>query len=250
MRSKKTASGCSGEMPAFTGGWPRFLIHPRIESRLVCWVVHFLTTGKALSVKQKTPAYCPNREKISFSIMLKAWLSLVPVRCLFVRVGDPEDRCFVQMLPDDLHADGQSVGVKAARNGEPGEPGQVGGDGEDVRKVHLERILSFLPDFEGCCRRGRRDDGVACFESVFKVFFDQGSHFLRLQVVSVVVAGRQGVGAEHDAPLHLRSEPLLSGLHVGPAEVCSRNAQTVLHAVVAGEIRAGFSRGQDRKSVV
>ena len=67
-----------------------------------------------------------------FSILLKAWLSLVPVGGLFVRVGDPEDRCLVQMFPDDLEADRETLGVEPARKRESGEAGEIDGDREDV----------------------------------------------------------------------------------------------------------------------
>jgi hypothetical protein len=34
------------------------------------------------------------------------------------------------------------------------------------------------------------------------------AHLLRLPVISVIVAGGKSVGAQHDAPFHLRAESL------------------------------------------
>ena len=47
-------------------------------------------------------------------------------------------------------------------------------------------------------------DHVACSKARAEVVGDQPAHLLRLEVVGVVVAVRQHVGADEDAPLHLR----------------------------------------------
>ncbi len=67
-----------------------------------------------------------------------------------------------------------------------------------------------------------------------------------LQVVGVVVAGAQHVGAEHDAPLHLGAEARARACarYMSPsvlAAVAAREA--VAHAVVARQVRARLGRG-------
>ena len=55
-------------------------------------------------------------------------------------------------------------------------------------------------------RRGRGQQHVDLLEGLLKVARDERAHLLRLDVVGVVVAGREHVGADQDAPAHLRAE--------------------------------------------
>ncbi len=75
---------------------------------------------------------------------------------------------------------------------------------------------------------------------------DDGPHLLGLAVEGVVVAGRQGVGAEHDAALHLVAEALVAGLlHQLDERRRSRRAVAVADTVVAGQVRGRLGRGDE-----
>src|SRR3546814_9734415 len=69
-------------------------------------------------------------------------------------------------------------------------------------------LFRSLADREGGVRRGRRQDGVDLGESLLEVAGDQGADALRLQIIGVVIAGGEDVGADQDAALHLRAEAL------------------------------------------
>ena len=84
----------------------------------------------------------------------------------------------------------------------------------------------------------------AC-EDVLEVALDQRADLLRLQVVGVVVAGRQHIGADHDAALDLAAEAGGAGLLVHVDDVLARHAQAVAHAVIAGEVGRGLGRRDD-----
>ena len=71
---------------------------------------------------------------------------------------------------------------------------------------------------------------------------DQRAHPLGLAVEGVVVARRQGVGAEHDAALHLRTEARRTGPVVHLTGRRSVDPQSEAHAVVAGEVRRSLRR--------
>src|SRR5207237_680941 len=74
----------------------------------------------------------------------------------------------------------------------------------------------------------------------------QRAHLLGLQVIRVVVARAQGIRPQHDAALHLRAKPLLPGEHVLLDQVAgSLGLISVSHAVVAGQVGAGFGRRDD-----
>ena len=80
-----------------------------------------------------------------------------------------------------------------------------------------------------------------CSKAVLKILQDQRSHFQRLQVIRIVVAGAQSIGAQQDAPLHFLPEsvhPRFS-IHVGEPGLASL-ANPVSHPVVTRKVRAGF----------
>src|SRR5262249_31578615 len=64
---------------------------------------------------------------------------------------------------------------------------------------------------------------------------------VRAEVVGVVVAGRQRVGAEQDAPLHFRAESRAPRVGVERVHVVAPlMTKAVAHAVEARQVRAGF----------
>ena len=73
----------------------------------------------------------------------------------------------------------------------------------------------------------------------------QAAHPLRLQVVGVVVAGAENVGAEHDAPLRprRRSPRRACDDTSRPGSCASRRADSVPHAVVARQVRRSLGGG-------
>ena len=70
--------------------------------------------------------------------------------------------------------------------------------------------------------------------------------FLRPEVIGVVVAAAEDVGAEDDAALDFRAEAFLAGPCHNVEQVCRvRRAMAVADAVKAREIRGGFRCGDD-----
>ena len=129
-----------------------------------------------------------------------------------------EQRRLVEGAPDQLQPDRQPVpGVQSGRHREARQRRQVAGDGVDVGQVHLQRVVDLLARAEGDGGRDRAGHHVAPLEGPVEVAADQRADLLGLQVVGVVVAGRERVGPEHDAPLDLGAEALVAGLavHVG-----------------------------------
>ncbi len=79
--------------------------------------------------------------------------------------------------------------------------------------------------------------------AALEVARDEPPHLLRLEVIGVVIAVRQHVGADQDAPLHLGAEALgaRARIHVEQVGVALR-AVAVAHAVEAREVGRGFRR--------
>ena len=83
-------------------------------------------------------------------------------------------------------------------------------------------------------------------KAVSKSSLTRRAHLLRLAVVGVVVAGRERVRADHDAPLDLRAETLAARALVHLDEVFGAvGAVAVAHAVEARQVRAGLGRRDD-----
>src|SRR3990170_9051013 len=87
-------------------------------------------------------------------ITSQGWFAEVPVCRLLVSVGHLEDGRLVEGLPDELKSDRQPSLCEPTRDRHAGQARQVDGDREDVREVHLERVLGLLPNLERGRRRG------------------------------------------------------------------------------------------------
>ncbi len=131
----------------------------------------------------------------------------MPVGRLLEAVRDVEDPRLVEVVALELQADRQAVG-RRSRTG-------IDIAGGPVRlaamvKMSFRYICTgssvFAPSLNAARGRGRPRDDVAALEARAKSSRDQPAHLLRLQVVGVVVAVREHVGADQDAPLHFGAE--------------------------------------------
>src|SRR4029450_1827619 len=93
--------------------------------------------------------------------------------------------------------------------------------------------------------RVRPDQQVEALVGVVQLAPDQGPDLLGLAVVGVVVPGRQGVGAEHDAALDLGAEARGAGGRHHLAGDVGVDPQAVAHAVVAGEVAGRLGGGDE-----
>src|SRR5688572_4828677 len=126
----------------------------------------------------------------------------------FVGSGETEHSRFVEVLGENLHPHRKSFGRVATWNAHTGNSRQIAGDGVDIGQIHRHRVIDLLPELECGKRRNRGDDAVDLLKRTRKILRDQGANSLRLQVVRIVVAVAQHVGAKHDSALALRTEPL------------------------------------------
>src|SRR5574341_59501 len=119
-------------------------------------------------------------------IASQGWLAEVPVCYLLVGMRHLEDGRLVEGLPDELEPDRQASFCEPTRDRHAGQARQIDRDREDVREVHLERVLGLLPNLECRRRRGGRGNHLTPFERMLEISADQRSHLLRLEVVGVV----------------------------------------------------------------
>ena len=148
---------------------------------------------------------------------------------------------------DELQAERQLFGRQATRHRDAGQARHVHRHREGVVEIHGDRVLpALLPHREGRRRGRRREDRVdSVGEGGLEVLAHQRADLLGLEVIGVVIAGREHVGADHDAPAHLRAEARRAGVAVHVGDVAARHPQAVADAVVAGEVGRGFRRRHD-----
>src|SRR5437868_1298409 len=94
-------------------------------------------------------------------------------------------------------------------------------------------------------RVGDEAGAVSKLRGAFENIADPQHHLLIEGAADDLQAGRQHIGADQDAPLHLRSEPFGAGQFIHLVEAVARNAQPVFDAVITREVRRGFGRRDD-----
>ena len=123
-------------------------------------------------------------------------------------MGDAQDRLFAQVRPDQLQADRQAGLSKPHGTLMPHMPARF----SVIVKTSLRYISSGLSVFSPMRKAVVGATGQAitstCRKGPLEILLDQRAHLLRLEIVGVVVAGAQGIGAEHDAPLDLGAKAL------------------------------------------
>ena len=78
------------------------------------------------------------------------------------------------------------------------DSGQIRCDGEDIGKIHLQRICGAFAQLECRHRRRGRNQRIDFLEGLREILPDQLPHFLRTQIIGVVIAGTQNVGPENN----------------------------------------------------
>ena len=129
----------------------------------------------------------------------------------------------------------------------PGSPAMLTGSVQASERYIATGSARRAPERERDRRRGRRDERVEALrpEGV-EVALDQRADLLRLEVVGVVVAGRERVGPEHDPALRpRRRSPGRGSRGRSPSTSPSPQPRPVADAVVAGQVRGRLGRGDD-----
>ena len=150
------------------------------------------------------------------------------------------------MPGQNLHPHRQTFRGISARYAHARNSRQAPGNRINVREVHGQRVVHLLAELEGGEGRDRGHNGIHLLKRIRKIARDQGAHFLRFQVVRIIVSRTQHISAQHDAALTLGSEPLAAcvAIHIGE-RVAGRRAESVSNAIVAGQIGAGLGGRDD-----
>ena len=139
-----------------------------------------------------------------------------------------------EVIADQLQAHRQAVGAEAHRMRQSGQAGEVHRDGVDVRQVHLHGSSAFSPSAQAVVGVVGPAIRSQCCSAAWKSCAIRRRRRCGLQVVGVVVAVREHVGADQDAALDLGAEASarLFSVHVGEVAVFG-GAVAVAHAVEA-----------------
>ena len=150
------------------------------------------------------------------------------------------------MIGDDLQPHRQPLRSLPGRHAHARDSRQIAGHCVDIGKIHRRRIVDFLAQLERRERRHRAHDRVHLFECLGVILRHQSPHFLRFQIVRVVVTRAQHVGSQHDAALALRAEALFPSNAVHICQSASGlGTARIAHAVITRQVRAGLRRTDD-----
>ena len=167
----------------------------------------------------------------------------VPVRRLLEPVRDVEELRLGEGGPWSCSPIGRPLRSKPQGIDSAGAPVRFAAIVKMSFRYILHRVVAVGADPERGRGRGRARDQVALLIGAAKIVGDEPPHLLRLEVIGVVVAVRQHVGADEDPPLHLGAEALGARLlvHVGQVGV-GGGAVAVPDAVEARQVRRRFRR--------
>src|SRR5689334_11638996 len=171
------------------------------------------------------------------------WGAGVPVSVLLILMGNVQQATFLEIRGEQLHADRQAID-KTCRHGQARQTGEVGGDGVNVFQVRGDRVVVLGAELPGRVRRGWAEDDVDLIEGGHEVVLDQATDLLRLEVVGVVVTGRQCIGTDHDPALYFRAETFATGTLVQVFQVFRVFAAIAeTYAIEARQVGGRFRRG-------
>src|ERR1700738_4873446 len=158
------------------------------------------------------------------------------LRGTFQDLGDLQYRLLVEGAADDLQAERQPVAGERGRHRDRRQACQIRRHGEDVVQIHRDRVVGLLADRESRRRRSRGQDAVDQLERRREVARNQGAHPLRLQVIGIIIAGRQHIGADQHAPPDLGAKPGGAGQFIHLVEAAALDPEAEAHTVVAREV--------------
>src|SRR6185437_8086321 len=137
----------------------------------------------------------------------KNWRAgVVPISRLFEGVGSAHNGGISQRCSHKLQPDWHIAFSESARHRDAWQTGEVDRDSGNVRQIHCQRVLCFFANTERNGRCNWRQQYIELLEFLIEFIFNQAPDLLRLLVVSIVIAGTQGVSAEHYSSLNFRTE--------------------------------------------
>src|SRR5437667_10339796 len=151
------------------------------------------------------------------------------------RVGGLEQAVLAERRAGELEADGHPL-AEPGRDRDRWDAGERHRHREVVVEVHREGIVGLGAERKGDAGTRGGHDEVDVLEGGAEVVGDLRADALRAAIVGVVVARRERVGPEHDAPFDLGPEAVVPRAGVHRQEVVAVGAEAVTDAVEAGEV--------------
>src|SRR5262249_51502157 len=99
---------------------------------------------------------------------------------------------------------------ETARYADSANSRQVRRNSEDIGEIHLQWVSDAFAQLKRRHWRSRRDQCIDFLKRLREIAPNQFPHFLRAQIIGVVITGAQNVRAENNPPFHFRSETFLA----------------------------------------
>ena len=88
------------------------------------------------------------------------WTGFHHISGLFELMRHLQKKWFLEHVSNQLHANGQSPGVEAARDADGWESREIGGNGQQIRELHRQGVIRMGTVLEGRAWSGGREQHV------------------------------------------------------------------------------------------
>ena len=79
-------------------------------------------------------------------------------------------------------------------------------------------------------------------KSADKIVTNQSAHLLRLEIIGIIITGRQHVSADHDAAFDFNAETGAAGIGIHVVQMFAGHSQSVTQTIVTRQIGRRFRR--------
>src|SRR5687767_8378556 len=189
--NRPAASSITWPGPLSWSGLSRLSSHPRASKPDDGWILGTSPRTTLGYVRALRPPPLRHRE---------------PPGGVLDHLAGAEQSLLVERLGDELQPERRALPGQPRRHRNARQPGHIDRHREDVLQVHRDRVARLLAERKGWRRRRWRQHDVDLAPGLVEVALDERAHLLRLEVVGVVVARREHVGADQDAPADLAPE--------------------------------------------
>jgi len=100
---------------------------------------------------------------------------------------------------------------EAGRDRKGGQAGQVDRHGIDIREIHADWIIHPFIQFKRRAGRCRPNDDIDLVEGIPEIITYQMPDLLCLEIIGIIVAGREYIGSDHDPAFHFPAKTFATG---------------------------------------
>ncbi len=128
-------------------------------------------------------------------MFLWEWGCFLYVQGLFHGMCHGQEARFIEVAPEELDSDRESVSVHRAGDGNAGKACEVGGNAVDLGHLRINKKNIAVMQLGRRSRSGGAEDVIDFGICLAEIFGNECPYFLSTGVIGIVIPGTQDVGA-------------------------------------------------------